>query len=132
MTTLTQGDTDMSKNETLATLNRALMTRRDELRRKLGAEMDDMAATSGGDSGEMASAGNDEEMASMMAEMGSAELVQVERALVQMQTGHYGKCEDCGLRINLERLKALPFTPKCIECQRASENNTYSSGRSRR
>ena len=121
----------MTKNDTMATLNTALLTRRDELRRKLGAGLDDMAADGGGDTAEVAASDCDEEMASMMAEMGSAELAQVEHALVQMKTGHYGKCEDCGQRINLDRLRALPFAPRCIECQRASENNSYSESRGR-
>jgi len=42
-------------------------------------------------------------------------------ALERMEQGEYGKCEDCGREIGLERLEALPYTTLCIECQREEE-----------
>jgi DnaK suppressor protein len=42
-------------------------------------------------------------------------------ALRRLDEGTYGVCEDCGARISEERLKALPFARRCINCQRHAE-----------
>ena len=41
------------------------------------------------------------------------------RALEEMSTGAYGVCEECGRRINPDRLAILPDTKVCIECAKA-------------
>jgi RNA polymerase-binding transcription factor len=41
----------------------------------------------------------------------------IEAALSRLERGRYGKCEDCGLNIPLERLRALPFATRCVDCQ---------------
>ena len=43
-------------------------------------------------------------------------LYQVERALTRMQEGTYGVCRECGKPIDDARLKAIPWTPLCINC----------------
>lgn len=43
--------------------------------------------------------------------------VLIERALVKMNRGDYGYCENCGQLINPARLEALPFASYCITCQ---------------
>ena len=45
---------------------------------------------------------------------------QVSEALVRIEDGSYGQCESCGKSISEERLKALPYTPFCVECARTS------------
>ena len=40
----------------------------------------------------------------------------VEQILQHMDEGTYGICEICGREINPERLEALPYTTRCIEC----------------
>jgi RNA polymerase-binding transcription factor DksA len=40
----------------------------------------------------------------------------VERALLRLRYGTYGRCEDCGSVIGASRLEALPATPYCINC----------------
>jgi len=44
-------------------------------------------------------------------------LLDVERAVAKMDAGTYGICERCGRRISLERLEALPWAVRCIDCQ---------------
>lgn len=51
----------------------------------------------------------------------SASLDQIEKAIEKIDKGTYGTCEDCGLPITVERLKALPFATQCIECRRKAE-----------
>jgi DnaK suppressor protein len=48
-------------------------------------------------------------------------LVEVERALRRLDEGVYGQCERCGQPIPYERLEALPYATRCIQCQAAVE-----------
>jgi RNA polymerase-binding protein DksA len=44
---------------------------------------------------------------------------QVSDALTRIDEGSFGECEHCGRPISEERLKALPYTPFCVECARS-------------
>jgi len=46
---------------------------------------------------------------------------QIDEALRRLEDGTYGTCEDCSREINPERLKAMPFARRCVECQRKAE-----------
>jgi len=46
---------------------------------------------------------------------------EVEAALERMESGNYGRCEECGGRIAIERLRAVPYARLCIECARNEE-----------
>lgn len=48
-------------------------------------------------------------------------LVRVEEALEAITSGKYGICRSCGKEIPKERLEALPYAPRCVECQRRQE-----------
>jgi DnaK suppressor protein len=48
-------------------------------------------------------------------------LSKVEEALARMEEGTYGLCEECGLPIGIERLRARPVTTLCIECKSSAE-----------
>jgi YteA family regulatory protein len=50
-------------------------------------------------------------------------LVKVNHALDQMKDGSYGKCERCGKAIDVERLKAVPYTTLCIDCRKIEEKS---------
>lgn len=50
-----------------------------------------------------------------------ATLRMVERALERLEEGTYGRCERCGQPIPEARLRAVPWTARCLECQRALE-----------
>lgn len=45
-----------------------------------------------------------------------AELKLVVTALQRIETGLYGNCEECDEPIKAERLLALPYTARCINC----------------
>jgi len=49
------------------------------------------------------------------------ELEAIDRALTRIESGDYGRCEDCGELIPLERLEALPTTTLCVSCSEARE-----------
>jgi RNA polymerase-binding protein DksA len=45
----------------------------------------------------------------------------IDAALLRIDEGAYGACTSCGESINSERLEALPWTTRCIECKRREE-----------
>lgn len=45
----------------------------------------------------------------------------VKRAIVRLEQGAFGICEDCGTAIAKPRLDALPYTPFCIACETKRE-----------
>jgi len=55
----------------------------------------------------------------------------VEKAIEAIREGRYGKCELCDRSIPITRLRALPYTNSCVECQRQQElsGREFSNGR---
>jgi DnaK suppressor protein len=56
-----------------------------------------------------------------IADVRRVQLTQLEEAQRRLEMGAYGKCEECGEVIDIQRLKAVPFTAYCIECQKKQE-----------
>lgn len=48
-------------------------------------------------------------------------IAQIEDALRRMDEGTFGICERCNERIQIERLKALPYATQCMDCRRLEE-----------
>ena len=48
-------------------------------------------------------------------------LSKIEQAFSRLESGAYGRCEECGHKIGLARLKARPVTTRCINCKSAQE-----------
>src|SRR5271165_6805047 len=115
----------MARRDALLRLHKSLMARRDELRRRLGAELKDLRGfqtdASSGDSADLAFDSGNEEVTSQLAELESRELSQIERSLARLKQGTYGLCEGCQKKIPVARLNALPFSTTCIECAREME-----------
>ncbi|MFH0763757.1 MAG: TraR/DksA C4-type zinc finger protein [Candidatus Omnitrophota bacterium] len=49
-------------------------------------------------------------------------LYAIDEAMKRIGDGSYGNCLQCGKVIPKKRLKALPYTELCIECQKTREN----------
>jgi DnaK suppressor protein len=49
-------------------------------------------------------------------EAARSELEQIRRALDRIETGTYGMCEECGKRIDDERLRIVPYALNCRHC----------------
>jgi DnaK suppressor protein len=45
-------------------------------------------------------------------------LEQIAEALERIEQGAFGICEECDSKIPKARLKALPYTPYCVQCAR--------------
>jgi len=48
-------------------------------------------------------------------------LSKIDGAFARIENGSYGRCEECGLEIGLERLRARPVTTLCIDCKSSQE-----------
>lgn len=48
-------------------------------------------------------------------------LREIDEALKRIEDRSYGKCEDCGKKVPVARLKAKPHAKYCIECKRLQE-----------
>ena len=43
-------------------------------------------------------------------------LSEVTRSLAKLDEGTYGRCDDCGQAIAVERMQALPWATLCVRC----------------
>ena len=114
----------MARNDALLRLHKSLVARRDELRKRLGGELQDLRlykSLDGGDAADQAFDAGSEEISSQLAELEARELIQIERSIAKLKRGTFGVCEGCNKKIPVARLNALPFSTTCIECQRETE-----------
>lgn len=113
----------MARKDALLSLHERLIAQRDDLRKKLGHDVHigrtDGAGTS--DLGDLANEDTEQEINSQLAAFESRELVRIQRAIEAIREGRYGNCEGCGKSIPITRLRALPYTTTCVNCQRLQE-----------
>jgi DnaK suppressor protein len=67
----------------------------------------------------MADIGSDnyeQEFTLSMMQTEESTLEAIEAALERIEDRTYGSCEDCSKAIKKTRLKAIPYTPLCIQC----------------
>ncbi len=113
----------MARKDALLKLHQSLLAKRSSVIRKLN---DDLSLTYAADEGtgdevDMAMDTEQHEIHSQLAALESRELHLIEQAIRQIRCGTYGTCESCQEKIPVSRLKALPFTIHCIDCQRQEE-----------
>ena len=65
--------------------------------------------------------GLDREMELSIGDNADHLLESIDAALARVSDGTYGNCERCGQAIAPDRLEALPWATKCIECKRLEE-----------
>lgn len=63
----------------------------------------------------------DRELDYSLEENSSRMLEEIEAALRRLDEGTFGTCERCGNPIAEERLEAMPYATKCIDCKRLEE-----------
>jgi RNA polymerase-binding transcription factor DksA len=69
-----------------------------------------------GDNQEIANQAMEEYLAQHMLGNQEYTLSEVEAALDRIKQGSYGKCAECHGDIGVERMKALPYARRCIQC----------------
>lgn len=56
-------------------------------------------------------------------QMKSETLKKIDQALLRLEEGTYGRCQECDTEIGAARLRALPFAALCRDCQQEAEND---------
>jgi len=108
-----------------AQLRKLLVQRREELLRQMHDELDDSRPDRVGarfdDIADRATDSLYDELAQGFAEIATADIHRIERALEKMDRKTYGTCEICGKPIPQARLRLLPFAELCVACQQEME-----------
>src|SRR5688572_18941389 len=76
----------------------------------------------GMDTYDVATEERDREISMLMSDRDRQKLGAIEEALERLDAGTYGICDSCEEEIPVERLKAMPFTRLCVQCQSEREN----------
>lgn len=111
----------------LVTLRATLEDRRRTLRTEVEAVKSERSAAPTlvrGDLGDAAEVGEERSRDAVRSAeelRDTAELRDIDAALHRLDDGSYGVCNDCGITIPLERLKAQPTAERCIDCQERHE-----------
>lgn len=74
-----------------------------------------------GDSADHGSGELNQHLSVTLMENDRIELERIERAILRIESGAYGKCETCEKVIPMPRLKAIPWATRCIGCQSRME-----------
>jgi len=94
------------KEETLQEINKAL---------KSGSDI-----TSGEPSGDIydqASSERDRELGLLLGDRDREKLRSIDEALLKIEEGEYGICDECEEDIPIGRLKVVPFAHYCVKCK---------------
>lgn len=104
-----------------------------EMKNKLIAESESEARAEreankdeGMDTYDLASEERAREINFILSDRDRAKSQQIDDALARIADGSYGVCESCGLEIADERLRILPFTRLCRDCQQDQEREARS------
>jgi DnaK suppressor protein len=65
----------------------------------------------------------EQELTLGLIESEQGEMVLIEGALVRIEDGTFGKCDECEQLIPKPRLEALPYAKYCIKCQSDKERS---------
>lgn len=95
------------KQDTLLEISKSL---------KSGAETAAISEPSG-DIYDQASSERDRELGLLLGDREREKLHSIDEALLRIDEGEYGICEECDEEIPLGRLKAMPFTRHCVKCK---------------
>lgn len=104
--------------------SRRLREARYALLRTLAITDDEIATLERHEAGAVVEDAATETMATILARLEGRqkhELDEIEDAAVRLEAGTFGLCERCARAIALARLRAMPATRHCLECQQKAE-----------
>jgi RNA polymerase-binding transcription factor DksA len=67
--------------------------------------------------GEGGTSNVDRELDLVLSAQARSAITEIDRALLKIEAGSYGRCEQCGRPIPQARLKALPYAALCVACK---------------
>ena len=75
------------------------------------------AKDDGMDTYDLASEERDREISFILNDREREKLRNIDEALLRIEEGEYGICEECGDEIPIGRLKVMPFARYCVRCK---------------
>jgi len=112
------------------TLRKRLVAERERILREIEERDADLAQSLEDASGESpydqhmaeaAAATLEREIDLTLQDSARAALAQVEQALLKIENGSYGRCDNCGKPIGEGRLRIAPYATLCVDCKRLEE-----------
>jgi RNA polymerase-binding transcription factor DksA len=100
-------------------IRRKLIDRRDEIKGRINKVDQDILHTNGApdpDSGEQALERENDDVLEALGGLARSELEKINIALESIERNEYGICTLCKKAIAAERLKAIPFADRCVNC----------------
>lgn len=114
----------MNKKD-LAKVRKSLMDKRADLLRMMRSKKQmDLQDVEIGDEIDSATQNIDKEMLFELTDNEKGVLDAIDAALVKIDKGTYGQCENCRKKVAEPRLKALPWVRYCIDCQSKAEKSS--------
>lgn len=110
---------------TVDDIRKKLLTQRRNLFRQVAQTEDELLWLETNVESELEERGQEESMVRLLDRLdgrAKAEIEEIDRALVKLETSQYGRCEQCGKDIPRSRLEALPAAALCMACAQAGEN----------
>jgi DnaK suppressor protein len=106
-------------------IRKELLTQRRNLFRQVAQTEDELLWLETDVESEVEERGQEESMVRLLDRLdgrAKAEIEEIDRALVKLGIGQYGRCEQCRMAIPQSRLEALPAAALCMACAQAGEN----------
>ena len=88
-----------------------------EIRKSLKSGSDITSGEPSGDIYDQASSERDRELGLLLGDRDREKLRNIDEALLKVEEGEYGICEECEEEIPLGRLKVVPFARYCVKCK---------------
>ena len=115
----------MAKSRRAQNIRQLLVQRK----RQLAAEMQGMMRTvrhdsraeRGADEQDVAEADTRSDIDLAVIQMKAETVARIDAALKRLDQGGHGDCVECGEKISIERLTALPFALRCRDCEQSRE-----------
>ncbi|MFZ3208977.1 MAG: TraR/DksA family transcriptional regulator [Geobacteraceae bacterium] len=82
-----------------------------------------------GDIYDQASSERDREMSLLLGDREREKVRSIDEALLKIENGEYGICEECEEEIPIGRLKVVPFARYCVKCKTDIEKQQAQSKR---
>ena len=106
-------------------IRKKLLTQRRNLFRQVAQTEDELLWLETDVESEVEERGQEESMVRLLDRLdgrAKAEIEEIDRALVKLEAGQYGRCEQCGKAIPRSRLEALPAAAMCMVCAQVGED----------
>lgn len=108
------------RNAALAAARVALLAERERALGELGEPIEAPGAMTYGSQAAAASRVFEQQRDLALRDRARHHLEEVEAAIGRLDDGTWGTCIGCARDVAPERLDALPWAPRCIDCQRAA------------